>query len=443
MRRWRPAALALAALAAAAPGAGAVPVPGSPCSVFPEDNVWHADVTALAVHPSSDAWIASMGGPTRHLHPDFGPAGSGEQPYGIPYVVVSGDHPRVPVAFEYADESDPGPYPLAADTPVEGGSDRHALMVDRDRCVLYELFAANHDPAGSTAGSGAVWDLRSNALRPAGWTSADAAGLPVLAGLLRLDEVAAGRVDHAIRVTAQRTDRSFVWPARHHAGAARDPALPPMGARFRLKASFDVSRFRADTQVVLRAMQRHGLILADNGSNWYFTGTSEQGWDTGLLDELKTVPAGEFEAVDPSPLMVDPDSAQVAASPAPPVAAPPPPATPRTTATPTPPTTARSRARAAARTTTTVPESPASVVAGTPPPAGDDDPGGADGEAEDAAAPTRPEPPPGGGNRSRAAEVVLLVLGAVSAAVAAVGAALRLWRRQGRPDRHPNRPRRA
>jgi hypothetical protein len=440
MRRWRPAALALAALAAAAPGAGGVPVPGSPCPVFPDDNVWHADVSALAVHPSSDAWIASMGGPTRRLHPDFGPAGPGEQPYGIPYVVVPGDHPKVPVAFEYADESDPGPYPLAADTPVESGSDRHALMVDRDRCVLYELFAANHDPAGSTAGSGAVWDLRSNALRPAGWTSADAAGLPVLAGLLRLDEVAAGRVDHAIRVTAQRTDRSFVWPARHHAGAARDPSLPPMGARFRLKASFDVSRFRPDTQVVLRAMQRHGLILADNGSNWYFTGTSEQGWDTGLLDELKTVPAGEFEAVDASPLMVDPDSAQARGAPAPPVTAPPPTATPRATAAaPTPPTTARSRTRAAIRMTTTV---PASTAPTTPPPTAEEVRAVDDGEA-DAPAPARPEPPSAGGARSRATEIALLVLGAVSAAVAAVGAALRLWHRQGRPDRHPNRPRRA
>ncbi|HYH50076.1 MAG TPA: hypothetical protein VEG38_11070, partial [Acidimicrobiia bacterium] len=176
---------------------------------------------------------------------------------------------------------------------------------------LYELYAADWNGGRPTAGSGAVWDLRSHALRPSGWTSADAAGLPILPGLLRRDEVAAGEVDHAIRLTARRTDRSFVWPARHQAGAARDPALPPMGAWFRLKADFDLSRFRPDTQVVLRAMQRHGLILADNGSDWYFTGTSEPGWDTALLNQLKTVPAGAFEAVDTSPLMADPDSGRV------------------------------------------------------------------------------------------------------------------------------------
>jgi hypothetical protein len=156
-----------------------------------------------------------------------------------------------------------------------------------------------------------VWNLRSHALRPAGWTSADAAGLPILPGLLRLDEVASGVVDHAIRITAQRTDRSYLWPARHQAGAANDPNLPPMGARFRLRAGYDISRFRADTQVVLRAMQRHGVILADNGSNWFFTGTAENGWDTRMLDELKTVPAGAFDAIDESSLMVDPNSGQV------------------------------------------------------------------------------------------------------------------------------------
>src|SRR5438552_2629390 len=169
----------------------------------------------------------------------------------------------------------------------------------------------------ATGGSGAIWDLHSNALRPSGWTSADAAGLPILPGLLRRDEVAAGDVDHAIRLTAARTDRSFLWPARHQAGSANDPSLPPMGAWFRLKASFDISRFRPDTQVVLRGMQRHGLIVADNGSNWYFTGTSEPGWDNALLDQLKTIPAGAFEAVDTSSLMADRDSGRVASSPSP------------------------------------------------------------------------------------------------------------------------------
>jgi hypothetical protein len=301
-----------------------------------------------------------MGGPERRLHPDFGPAGPGEQPYGIPYVVVGGSQPKMTVGFEYDDESDAGPYPLAADTPIEGGSDRHALMIDRDTCKLYELFATTWDPVAPTAGSGAIWDLRSNGLRPAGWTSADAAGLPIFAGLVRRDEVAAGHIDHAIRITASRTDRSYVWPARHHAGAARDPNLPPMGARFRLKAGFDISRFRADTQVVLRAMQRHGVILADNGSNWYFTGTSEQGWDTAMLDELKSVPAGQFEAVDASSLMVSPDSGQMRAG----AAAQPAPA-PSTSPAPPAPAPSTTTTRLASRPTAAVAATTTTVAAAT------------------------------------------------------------------------------
>ena len=414
-------------MAAAALGGGvggtaaAAPLPGSGCTLFPDDNVWHADVSTLPVHPSGGAWLASMGGPGVRLHPDFGPAGPGEQPYGIPYTVVSGDAAKVAVAFEYADESDPGPYPFAADTAVEGGSDRHALMVDRDRCVLYELFAATYDAAGSTAGSGAVWDLRSNGLRPAGWTSADAAGLPILPGLLRRDEVEAGTVDHAIRMTARRTDRSFVWPARHQAGAARDASLPPMGARFRLKSSFDVGRFRPDTQVVLRAMQRHGMILADNGSDWYFTGTSEQGWDAGMLDELKSVPAGEFEAVDASSLMAEPDSGRVRAAPAPAPITTTTTAAPAATTAPSAPAKAPARPAPTARPTTTVaPTTTTPPVASTML------------DAEEAApepAARRPGPPPPADDGPRVLEVVLLVLGAVSAAVAATGAALRLRRR--------------
>jgi hypothetical protein len=291
--------------------AGAVPPAGAPeCPLFPTDDVWHADISALPVHPRSATWLTAMGGPDRRLHPDFGPSDTA-QPYGIPYAIVRGTHQKVAVSFDYADESDPGPYPFGPDIPVEGGSDRHALMLDRDACRLYELYDAHYDPNGSTAGSGAVWDLRSHQLRPAGWTSADAAGLPILPGLLRRDEVAAGSVDHAIRVTAQRTDRSYLWPARHQAGAAADPSLPPMGARFRLRADYPMARFRPDTQVVLRAMQHYGMVLADNGSNWYFTGTSENGWDTAMLDELKTVPAGAFDAIDVSSLMIDPNSGQV------------------------------------------------------------------------------------------------------------------------------------
>ncbi|HZQ86989.1 MAG TPA: hypothetical protein VFA83_19250, partial [Acidimicrobiales bacterium] len=191
------------------------------------------------------------------------------------------------------------------------------LMVDKDSCTLYELYDANWNGGRPTAGSGAVFDLRGDNLRPSTWTSADAAGLPILPGLLRLDEVRAGHVDHAIRFTASRTDRSFIWPARHQAGSASDPNLPPMGARFRLKSSFDVSRYRADTQTILKAMKTYGLMLADNGSNWYFQGTAEDGWDNGLLDELKSVPASAFEAVDESSLMADPNSARVKGAPAP------------------------------------------------------------------------------------------------------------------------------
>ena len=305
----------LAALGALTTGANAGPPAGVNCPVFPADSFWHADVSRLPVHPRSAAWMANMGGSERRLHPDFGPSGEA-QPYGIPYAVVPGSKARVTVDFEYADESDPGPYPFGTDTPIEGGSDRHALMIDRDACVLYELFAAEWNGGSPTAGSGAVFDLRSNALRPSTWTSADAAGFAIFPGLLRLDEVRSGRIDHPIRMTAQRTDRSFVWPARHQAGAANDPNLPPMGAWFRMKSSVDITRFRPETQVILRAFKTHGMILADNGSNWYFTGSADDGWDSDILDELKSIPAGAFEAVDASSLMVHPDSGQIRGAPA-------------------------------------------------------------------------------------------------------------------------------
>jgi len=360
-------------LGGAGPAAANLPGLAGGCTLFPADNVWHADVSKLPVHPRSADWIASMGGPARLLHPDFGPNDTGGQPYGIPYSVVAGSTQKVAVSFDYADESDAGPYPFGPSTPVEDGSDAHALVVDKDACRLYELYAANWNGGHPTAGSGAIWDLRSDALRPSGWTSADAAGLPILPGLLRRDEVAAGDVDHAIRLTAARTDRSFVWPARHQAGSATDPTLPPMGAWFRLKASFDISRFRPDTQVVLRAMQRHGLIVADNGSNWYFTGTSEPGWDNALLDQLKTIPAGAFEAVDASSLMADPNSGRVAsgAAPSPTATAPPaPPATARPTTTTRPPAPTTT-SRPGATTTTAAPATGGTAGAPattTPPP---------------------------------------------------------------------------
>jgi hypothetical protein len=303
--------------------------------MLPADSIWNTDVSGLPIHARSDAWIASSGGTGRRLHPDWGPSG-GAVAYGIPWQLVDSSHQKVSVSFDYAGESDPGPYPLGPDTPIEGGAgstgDRHALVVDTSTCRLYETFATRYAPGASQAGSGAIFDLRSNALRPSGWTSADAAGLPILPGLVRLDEVRAGAIRHAIRFTVQRSDRSFLWPARHQAGAASDPSLPPMGARFRIKRSVDISHFSRDAQVILTAMQHYGLIVADNGSNWYFQGDTDPGWDTAVLDELKTLTAGQFEAVDESSLMIDPNSGQarqgaaVTAAP-PPAAAPPPVAT--------------------------------------------------------------------------------------------------------------------
>ena len=291
------------------------PLPGAPnCPMFPADNVWNTDISGLPVDPHSAAWLASMHSATTDLHPDFGPSGDVSNPYGMPFTVVPPTHALVNVLFQYGAESDLGPYPFGADTPIEGGTqssgDRHAIMVNPATCTLYELYDAQYSPSGSTAGSGATWDLNSNALRPAGWTSADAAGLPILPGLLRYDEVQSGSITHAIRMTAQSTDTSFIWPARHEAGTSSDPNLPPMGAHFRLKASYDISGYSPQAQVVLRAMQRYGLILADNGSNWYFGGTADQNWPIALVDALKQVPASAFEAVDESSLMIDPNSGE-------------------------------------------------------------------------------------------------------------------------------------
>ncbi len=313
MRKHLIAAAVLVATVAVQPATQAAAA--LPCSLFPADDVWHADISGLPVNAHSAEWLASTNAASTNLHPDFGPSfGAQPVPYGIPYTVVDGSHPKVPISFQYADESDPGPYPFGSDTPIEGGQDatgdRHALMLESDTCTLYELFDAHYAAGGSTAGSGAIWNLSSDNLRPAGWTSADAAGLPILPGLLRPDEVASGTVNHAIRFTAAHTDTSYLWPARHQAGERSDPTLPPMGARFRLRSDFDMSSFRPDTQVVLRAMQKYGLILADNGSNWYFGGTAET-WDINLIDDMKHIPASAFEAVDESSLMVSPDSGAV------------------------------------------------------------------------------------------------------------------------------------
>ena len=266
------------------------------------------------MHKRSKEWIRSMGGRDQLLHPDFGPSDDPEHPYGIPYNVVGEAHPDHPVDFEYADESDPGPYPVSDDTHVEHGSDRHALVIDRDDCVLYEIFDFDWNGGDPRAGSGAVWNLGRNTLRPATWTSADAAGLPIFAGLVRRDEVLGGEIDHAIRITAEQTDRRFMWPARHQAGARRNRSLPPMGARFRLRRSLPIGKYNEETQVILRAMRTHGVILADNGSNWYFGGTEDQGWPDQVLDELKSIPAGAFVAVATARMKVSPGSAAVKAA---------------------------------------------------------------------------------------------------------------------------------
>jgi len=279
-------------------GRGPRTVPASDCRLFPANNIWNTRVDPLPVHPMSATWLASASADSTDLHPDFGPPD-----YGLPFDIVGRGHDDVDVDFLYADESDPGPYPFDGDTPIEGGSDRHALIVEKGSCVLYELYASEWNGGDPQAGSGAIWDLGSNRLRPDGWTSADAAGLPILPGLVRWDEVKAGSIQHAIRFTVACTTQDYLWPARHEAGVS-DPDCPPMGARFRLRSDFDLSGFSPKARTILRAMQRYGLMLADNGADWYFQGTRDGHWHNGLLDQLKTVPASAFEAVDVSGCMV-------------------------------------------------------------------------------------------------------------------------------------------
>ena len=305
------AALAVAGVALLAPGgadAGSRAYPTTTCALFPADNIWHARVDRLPRNVRSAQWMSHMQASTRLLHPDFGP-----MPYGIPVTVTDGSHPKVSVRFTYASESDRLLYPLGSDTRIEGGAastgDRHAIELDRSTCRIYETWNTRLTSTGWTAGSGASWYLKSNTLRPAGWTSADAAGLPILPGLLRYDEVLAGSVDHAIRFTTNTTNRAYIWPARHQAGSVTDATYPPMGARFRLKATYPISSFRPDTQVVLRGMKAYGMILADNGSPWFFQGTSDWRWPAALIADLKRVPASAFEAVDESSLMISSGSA--------------------------------------------------------------------------------------------------------------------------------------
>jgi hypothetical protein len=273
--------------------------------IFPPDNPWNQPIDREPVDPHSDLLIASIGA-GKPLHPDFG-FSYGGQLAGIPYCLASTKTPKVPVTFEYAAESDPGPYPIPAGAPIEGGpaatGDRHILVIDRDNKKLYELFYAYPKGKGYDAGSGAIYDLTSNKLRPAGWTSADAAGLPIFPGLVRYDEVMEQkRISHALRFTVQRTRRAYVAPARHYASANKSAALPPMGMRVRLKASYDLSRFPPTARIILQALKIYGMILADNGSDWFLSGAPDSRWNSREINTLKQVRGSDFEVVRMGPL---------------------------------------------------------------------------------------------------------------------------------------------
>jgi hypothetical protein len=298
-------ALALAAGFAAA-GEGSRLAGAPACPIFPRDSHWNRPVDHLALLPGSGAIVDGIGR-DRGAHADFGSGRYAGAPIGIPFSVVGKGQRKVGVSFEYAGESDRGPYPIPRGAPVEGGrgsdGDRHVIVVDRSRCLLYELYAAYPAAGGRwRAGSGAIWSLRSNKLRPRGWTSADAAGLPILPGLARYDEVKRGRIDHALRITAPRTRSAFIYPARHEASSSNDPGLPAMGQRLRVKAGFDVSRFPRQARVVLRALKRYGGIVADNGSAWYITGAPSRGWDNDQLATLSRLRGSDWEVVDSSRL---------------------------------------------------------------------------------------------------------------------------------------------
>lgn len=266
--------------------------------MFPPSNPWNENVSKLPVNPNSAAYIASIDSTKQFLHPDFG----SNPTYGIPYTVVPKSQPFVPITFDaYGDESNPGPYPVPLNAPVESGSDRHVLVVDSGNCHLYEMYDAQQVGSGWECASGAVFNLNSNALRPEGWTSADAAGLPILPGLALYSEVAAGVINHALRFTVQDSQNGWISPATHEAGSA-NPALPPMGLRLRLKASFSLAGFHGEALVILTALKTYGMIVADNGSSWYISGNTDSRWNDNDLNQLKTVPGNAFEAVSTGPI---------------------------------------------------------------------------------------------------------------------------------------------
>jgi hypothetical protein len=274
------------------------------CPILPEDNTLNQEVTGLPASPLSRQYLESIG-LEAHLHPDFGNNPS----YGIPYEVVGPEQPEVPVKFtKYKSESDPGPYPIPSGAAIEGGGkkgrgDKHVLVLQEGTCTLYELYKAARKGAGWTAASGAVFNLRSDALRPEGWTSADAAGLPIFPLLARYPEVQAGAIDHALRVTVPASQRGYIHPATHFASSSTNPDLPPMGLRLRLKADYPTSGYKGQALIVLEALKRYGLIVADNGSPWYITGAPSSGWNEEQLNELKQVPGSAFEALETGPIV--------------------------------------------------------------------------------------------------------------------------------------------
>lgn len=297
---------ASARVAAVAHGRHAVRAALQGCPVLPPDDPLNEEVAELPVSPRSREYVESIG-LTAHLHPDFGV----DPAYGIPYEIVGAEQPEVPIKFtKYKSESDPGPYPVPADAAIEGGGkkgkgDKHVLVVQEGSCMDYELYKAARDEktGGWTAASGAVFDLRSDALRPEGWTSADAAGLPIFPVLARYEDVAAGAIDHALRVTVPVSQRGYIHPATHFASSSTDPALPPMGLRLRLEAGYPLEGFSGQALVIMQALKRYGLIVADNGSPWYITGAPSPYWDEASLAELKQVPGSAFEAVETGPII--------------------------------------------------------------------------------------------------------------------------------------------
>jgi hypothetical protein len=288
--------------------------PALPCTVLPADNIWNRNIRSQPLHPRSASYISSIGGGSV-LHSDFS-AGTWQGQYiGIPFDVVPANQPRVPMSFTWPGHSDAGPYPVPGNATIEGGAsaggDRHVIIVEAGTCTAYEMYASYPNGGGSwRAGVGARWSLTSNALRPDGWSSADAAGLPILPGLVRYDEVAAGAINHAIRFTTSHINQSYIWPARHSDGGSTDPNVPPMGLRLRLKASVDISSYPTQLQVILRALQDYGMILADTGDALNIAGTPDPRWNDQMLHQLEGLHASDFEAVDVSGLMIDPNSGQ-------------------------------------------------------------------------------------------------------------------------------------